>query len=432
MTERGVSAVNSAIGELLECAGNIIETQRKDAKNSESEFNIFKITGIATDEVKVCRMLAEIIKSNGTHNRGTFFLSSFMKKVLSLDISDDEINQTRVYVEYHTEFDRRIDIAIISPNRFIPIEVKIYAADQPRQCRDYYDFALSQHKTEENKVYYLTLDGHLPHKDGTVGLTPIKENNAVIGYKEIIPLSFGDDICEWLLWCLEQKEVSENPILKLNLWQFTDVLEGVSGRMDRKMKDSISECISNSKQSFEAATAIASSIENAKQNMLLKLFSALEEGIKNKNLPFEQLNNRFDYKYNDYEAIKRFYKREKTYPALTYRYKKIDKTKEIWFRIEVSYNLYCGFVVAENGENPGRLVMTQEEIKQFINPINGFREDSWWLYWEYLLNDDETLTPNFVNNNEALAEMFDEDKFAIFVDRCVDRIIELTKEMKFK
>lgn len=248
MTERGVSAVNSVICELLKCAGNIIETQKKDAKNSESEFNIFKITGIATDEVKVCRMLAEIIKPNGTHNRGTFFLSSFMKKVLSLDISDDEINQTRVYVEYHTEFDRRIDIALITPHRFIPIEVKIYAADQPRQCRDYYDFALAQHKTEESKVYYLTLDGHLPHKDGTVGLTPIKDNNAVIGYKEIIPLSFGDDICEWLLWCLEQKEVSENPMIELNLRQFTDVLERISGRMDRKMKDSISECISNSKQ----------------------------------------------------------------------------------------------------------------------------------------------------------------------------------------
>lgn len=76
--------------------------------------------------------------------------------------------------------------------------------------------------------------------------------------------------------------------------------------------------------------------------------------------------------------------------------------------------------------------MTQDEIKQFINPINGFREDSWWFYWEYLLNDNETLTPNFVNNNEILAELFDEDKFAIFVDYCVDRIIELTKEMKFK
>lgn len=422
--------MNNSIDKLLEQAEIIIESQRKEIKNSESEFNIFKITGIATDEVKVCRMLAEIIKPNGTHNRGTFFLSSFLKKVLFLHISDDEINQTRVYVEYHTEFDRRIDIAIITPNRFIPIEVKIYAADQPRQCRDYYDFALAQHKPEKSKVYYLTLDGHLPQKDGTIGLTPIKENNAVIGYKEIISLSFGDDICEWLLWCLEQKEVFENQILNLNLQQFTDVLEIISGRMDRKMKDNISKCIGNSKQNFEAATAIANSIENAKQNMLLKLFAALEEGIRNKNLPFEQLNNRFDYKYNDYESIKKFYKREKTYPALTYRYKKIDETKEIWFRIEVSYNLYCGFVVVENGENPGKLVMSQDEIKQFINPTNGFSEDSWWFYWEYLLNDDKTMTPNFVNNNEVLAELFDEDKFAIFVKACIERIKILLEDTK--
>ena len=154
----------SYIETLLSEVSKILKEHKQNRIKNGDDFNIFKITGIQSDEVKICRMLAEIIDPNGTHSEGQFFIRSFVKKVLYLDIAEDELISARVYVEYHTGADRRIDIAIVTNKRFVPIEVKIYAEDQTRQCKDYYDFALTQKKPVESKVYYLTLDGHLPQK----------------------------------------------------------------------------------------------------------------------------------------------------------------------------------------------------------------------------------------------------------------------------
>lgn len=48
-------------------------------------------------------------------------------------------DQAIVTAEYAIDDERRIDIEIGS--YFLPIEVKIYAADQKSQCFDYYQYA---------------------------------------------------------------------------------------------------------------------------------------------------------------------------------------------------------------------------------------------------------------------------------------------------
>jgi hypothetical protein len=57
-----------------------------------------------------------------------------------MDFSKADIQSAQVHREYFA--DRRlIDIVIEIGNRFIPIEVKIYAGDQWGQCYDYWRFA---------------------------------------------------------------------------------------------------------------------------------------------------------------------------------------------------------------------------------------------------------------------------------------------------
>lgn len=415
---------------LLEEASKIIKEHEQNRIANGDDFNIFKITGIQSDEVKMCRMLAEIIDPMGSHNQGLFFLRPFVKNVLNIDMTEEELNTAKVYVEYHTGADRRIDIAIVTNKRFVPIEVKIYAEDQARQCKDYYDFALSQKKPEHSKVYYLTLDGHLPQKSGTDGLTPVEHNNMLVGYEEIVTISFRRDICFWLESCIE--EIEEDSALRLNIKQFVYVLGELSGNMSKKLNSDIFQLISNDSESFASASLIAENIQEVKKAKLFDLFSVLDVKLKMNGFSYEQLKNKFDFRYNNNEAVDKFYNRGKTWPSLTYRYKKIDETKEIWFRIEVDYNLYCGFVVAENGDNPGKLVMSHKDIEKHIEVPHGFYEDSWWFYWEYLLGDDERTTPNFVNTNDTMIKLFDDEFFREFVDKCVERIIELTNEMKAK
>lgn len=417
---------------LLNEASKIIKEHEQNRIANGDEFNIFKITGIQSDEVKMCRMLAEIIDPMGTHNEGQFFIRSFVKKVLYLDIAEEELKTAKVYVEYHTGTDRRIDIAIVTNKRFIPIEVKIYAEDQLRQCKDYYDFALSQKKPEQSKVYYLTLDGHLPQKSGTNDLTPIEEDGNVVGYEEIIAISFKNEVCSWLEKCLEAKELSEKNMLRANIEQFLYVLGELSGSMTKKLNQDISKLISGDSDKFAAASAIAENIQEAKKEKLLDLFSRIEFKLNLQGFPYETVNDKNSYKYNNYEAIEKFYGGRKTWPSLTYRYKEIDDAKEIWLRVEVDYNLYCGFVLVENNENTLNASEYHELIKEHMEMPHGFENENWWFYWEYLLNDNVDSTPNFINTNDIMIKLFDREYCGWFVDRCAERIIELTNEMKLK
>lgn len=87
------------INVLLDNVIKILEEHKQNRIKNGDDFNIFIITGIQSDEVKMCRMLAEIIDPKGTHNMGLFFIRSFVKKVLYLDIAEDELTSARVYVE---------------------------------------------------------------------------------------------------------------------------------------------------------------------------------------------------------------------------------------------------------------------------------------------------------------------------------------------
>ena len=58
--------------------------------------------------------------------------------MLKIEICDAELKTAKVYREYQIDDSRRIDFAIKTSEKFIPIEVKIYASEQQNQCFDYY------------------------------------------------------------------------------------------------------------------------------------------------------------------------------------------------------------------------------------------------------------------------------------------------------
>ena len=100
--------------------------------------------------------------------------------------SDEELNHAVVTTEYLIDRERRIDIVIELGQRFIPIEVKIYAGEQKSQCYDYYTFARTKDKNA--KVVYLTLSGYFPSKYS-------KElDGRCVPDEDIVCISFKDDI----------------------------------------------------------------------------------------------------------------------------------------------------------------------------------------------------------------------------------------------
>lgn len=184
-----------------------------------TNFNIFYSTGIWNKEVYICNLLCDLLSPQGTHKLGDLFLRLFNERVLKV-ISEDEFGCIEVIREEPTEEKRRIDLLIKTNKRFIPIEVKIFAGDQEKQCVAYYEEIERRNKkmnlSEKVVLYYLTPDGHQPSADSIGNL---KEGEQ---YKTI---SFKTDIKEWLEACLEKEEIERCQSIKYVLEQFIVVID---------------------------------------------------------------------------------------------------------------------------------------------------------------------------------------------------------------
>ena len=379
------------------------------SQKTGGHFNLFNIVDIATDEVRICRVLHELLNPMGMHYQKDAYLKLFVKHVLQLDIPDKVCKTMQVYREYMLPDGRRIDLAIESEDYFIPIEVKIYAKDQERQCYDYYQ------KAKNTNVYYLTLEGALPSEYSAVGLA--KNEN---GYKEVTTISFRDEILIWLAKCLEHKETIKIAPIREILLQFISVIRRLTNQSEEGKEMEIQKVITASKENMMSAIEIEKSLKVCKTEMMYKVLRAIEEGLGK-----EKLINEFDYEYNNGEKIKNYYERKtSTYPGISYLYKKdIKEGVDIWFRVEIDWKLFVGFCVPLHGR-AGKQQLSEEEIKCYIPSFEPAVE-GWWAYWEYLPVDYEMVSPDFKVFNEAYFNLFDDAKFEQFIEQCVKRMKEI-------
>ncbi len=415
--------------DLLEQCCEIYKNNELSKTQSGENFNIFEICNINDKEVIMCKFFAEIINPHGTNPYARQMLESFCDKILKIEKITD-FSKVFVKTEYKTDEKRRIDIVIETPDMLIPIEVKIYAKDQDSQCKSYYDYA-NKHCIDKNvKVYYLTLDGHLPQKEGVRGLTPIIDNDEIIGYKEITPLSFVGDISEWIDEFVRENVIEEK--IANSLLQFKNAIERSSFKMDTEYIEKLVAVMSNDSQSIIAAHNIAKHYDEARLDMIKKILGVLDKKIIDK-FKLEKINT--DYEYTDNKLIADYFKHQKsTYPGMTYRIKTIGKDLDLCFRVEIDYNIFCGYVVVttKNDKNEflDEITLTDEEIKYHLN--GKILKDGEWLYWEFLPianNDDET--PNFKMNNQAFFDLYNEEKFNIFIDKSINTIEELLNGILF-
>jgi hypothetical protein len=210
--------------ELMKEVSVIMKKYELIYQKTGDRFNIFEIAAIGDDEVKVCRILRELLDPNGSHAQGSVYLKLFAKIVLEMNICDDVLCDAEVFSEFLTDGNRRIDLAIKTRDDFIPIEVKIHAGDQERQVADYYEYAKKVGKQNSTKLFYLTLDGRPPSPGSAEGMTKKKGSQDYEGIKNI---SFGKDIRNWLSECLkETPESAQN--LRVSLKQFLTAIEKIT------------------------------------------------------------------------------------------------------------------------------------------------------------------------------------------------------------
>lgn len=364
-------------------------------------FNIFEIANIGTNEVVICRVLYELLSPNGRHYQGSLYLKSFMKEVLKLDITDEEILTASVFREYGIN-NRRIDLVIETNDKFIPIEVKIYAEEQKNQCKDYYK------KAKNSNIYYLTRFGDGPSDYSLGGLSE----------KNITLISFERDILEWLDICLREKETITIAPIREVILQLAAMIRKFTDKMEDEKEMEIKSLLMKSPDNMRNAIEIQKSIDQCKVDLMKKLFKTIEKKVQK-----AKIANEFDYAYDNYSKLKKFYdKKQSTWPGLSYLYKENIKTNiDLMVRLEIDNRIFIGFCIVNKNEGTDINTLSIDEKKELFVEVKCSDRSS-WINNEYVLESSINDSPNFKDANEAFLQLFDNNKFDNFVDVCVNKI----------
>ena len=394
--------------QLLENAKQIADHYYRDSIKQGEKFNIFYIQGTASDEVRVCRFIKELLDPKGSHGQGTFFLQRFMKIVLQEKdcFSDDDYKNALVDRELRISDARRIDIVIRIRNRIFPLEVKIYADDQEDQCSDYYNYATS--KDPKAKVYYLTLDGHEPSDMSKGTLKP--------GQFECI--SFAENILAWLDDCINADELAQVHSVKEILIQFRHVISDLTGRQEGKGLNEIKKIISEKPENVMAAIEISKALMNVKAEKMQEIFACIKTQMKDLGFP-ESLDNYIK------ESEQYYRSRKETKPKIRYIIPVSDKGLEgkIALCYEITERLYVGLQWAD-GEKV-------EEVPQYVRerliPPNMRiqTDDSHFFWWCYL---HENNSANFRLENDEYLDLYDQQGFEDYIKElylAIDKISKL-------
>ena len=265
--------------DLLKKTSDIIKEHEKIAKLTGENFNVFKILGVESKEVKThSAFIAELLNPEGSHNQNEIFLKLFIDQLgvknFKYQNASVEVEKNIGYVSDDKEEGGYIDIIITNTEKqAIIIENKIYAGDQENQLKRYYTYG-NKNFNNNFHLIYLTLDGASASEFSTKDL---KEG-------DYIKISYSKDILSWLENC--KKEAVNHPILRETIAQYINLVKYLTGQtMEEKEKKEIIELIKSNK------------------DFLLALQKLTENDIMQKatlKSIIEKIKTRIEEKYNPY------------------------------------------------------------------------------------------------------------------------------------
>lgn len=244
---------------LITAVSKDITTHKKSSNLNGESFNIFSILRARRDEVNThSRFIFELLNPNGSHGeKGKF--SELLVKTICPDLSHHP-EPDEVFREDKTSNGKRIDFTIRSTGNYIlGIEMKIDAADQPKQLYSYNEELLRRKDVHEaHRLIYLTLDGEAASEASL--------NYKAIDYQQ---MSFKFDVIDWLKKCiLETKKIELIAAIK----QYIRLIESITG-ISHTMTQQISEKIISSKESFNSSLAIERTLKQSKAELQIRFWN---------------------------------------------------------------------------------------------------------------------------------------------------------------
>jgi len=378
------------ITQLINSINEILKRYEEVAQISGENFNVFKITDLTTDEVKLhSAFIAELLNPNGSHGQKHVFLNLFIEmlneelknnlydsrnedpKIETIKFCTTNANVfTEKYIGQISEDNTQggtIDILIENDKgEKIIIENKIYATDQPNQLLRYHNF-------HSKNLFYLNLHGTEPDPK-SYGKLKIDHDFKIISYKQ--------NIITWLEKC--KKEVVDLPLIREGINHYINILKYLTGQSNNKnMEDDIRNTITSSFKNLKTAYQISNSFTDAKIQIQHLFWKFLREEYENKGLPlykdtvtWQKIRSYYEYKRN----------REKHIGLWSKVYEKENIT--VHFGIEVNWNVYYGFTIEVNGKGGISDNAEYNEIRDFLyKELENYTNDNWykkhWLAYKY-------------------------------------------------
>lgn len=399
--------------------------KRDPPRRPLSECSVFRVLGVAWDEVKMCRFLADLLNPEGDHNCGALFLNSFLRFFLpECPMSSTLLIRTSVTTEFPLENGRRIDIVLQNSRYFIPIEVKIEAPEQEGQCYDYYQHARNA------PLIYLTRFGSAPSK---YSLNE-KGGPDMLPLEHIRCISWSRDISKWLTGLLPELD----GLVKVLVEQYIDTIYDIADERGRRVMEQSVQAALTSPEFFGAGLELERSMKQAKLTLMRLLFDCFKQEMTPLMEQFG-LELERDTHYYSYEAPqhKKFYDSNySTYPGLNYVVKRAKfraSGLQMWFRIEIDHNLFAGIALFDTNAEPqdgyskGYQVndITSELIEEAAQYLerDAIVPEDWWLTYCYPNGKhqerDYPDVPNFKTMNQCAVDLVDPQKRREYVRRAV-------------
>ena len=363
--------------------------QQEMEKAQVNGFNIFTILRKPGEEVALhSRFLAELLSPKGSHGKGDVFQKLFIEQVINNAIGTEEDDWQRspistdsnfsCYYENSEDVDGRIDLVLRRNDCAVVIENKIYASDQERQLKRYFDAA----KTwvgDEAKVYvvYLNLYGEDVSDWGRGGLA--NKDYGIITYET--------DIKNWLESCA--KEAFDVPHLRETIVQYKRLVERLTGQtLSARYKMKIKELLKQG-NNFKLAIEVSKTFESIQLDTQMAIWRELKASLESRKNTFNYIGcNSFEKK--DEDDFERDCVRKYCYSTkpprdygLACHLGDFQNEFGIHFVIRLHQRLFLGFMASKDTkqvkytDNNGQLQGLSDEFKDLIG--GGEELSSLWL-----------------------------------------------------
>ncbi|MFY7964100.1 MAG: PD-(D/E)XK nuclease family protein [Chitinophagaceae bacterium] len=260
---------------ILEKVYQISNSYYEQAKASGERFNIFEILGMESKENKThSAFLYALLNPKGNHLQESIFLQLFLKEIdcenfIEIDSAFITLEKHIGLVDNNYENGGRIDLVIEDKKgNALLIENKIYAPDQAKQLKRYYNYGEVNHKNKF-KLIYLTLWGDSPTTYTTGDLLEEQVNS-------IIKLSYKKDITNWLEKCATL--VKKIPATSEAILQYQRLIQIITETSNKsKMTQEITALVTQNEDNFIAAFKIQETLRNVYISICQKVKDTIDD-----------------------------------------------------------------------------------------------------------------------------------------------------------